>query len=105
MYERLRAVIFCCCCSPFFSRIFTFLLCSLNFNKTVLLQGIRGVKFTSSDSDKNNELGSNPTKGIFVLVLFFLRTILCKVFVVIHGVEEKQKSDLEKKGPSRPSIF
>ena len=28
---------------------------------------------TSSDSDKNNELGSNPTKGIFVLVLFLLR--------------------------------
>ena len=60
---------------------------------------------TRSDSDKINELGSNPSKGIFVLVLFFLRTILCKVFVVLHGVEEKQKSDLEKKGPSRPSIF
>jgi len=24
---------------------------------------------------------------------------------VLHGVEENQKSDLEIKGPSRPSIF
>ena len=30
---------------------------------------------------------------------------MCKVFVVLHGVEEKRKSDLQKKGPSRPSIF
>ena len=60
---------------------------------------------TGSDSDKINELGSNPTKGIFILVLFLLRTITCKVFVVPHGVEKKQKSDLEKKGSSRPSIF
>lgn len=60
---------------------------------------------TESESSKINELGSNPTKDVFVLVLFFLRTILCKLFVVLHGVEEKQKSDLQKKGPSRPSIF
>ena len=71
----------------------------------MFLHEIRGVEVTSSDSDKNNELGSNPTKDVFVLVLFFLRTILCKLFVVLHGVEEKQKSDLEKKGPLRPSIF
>ena len=60
---------------------------------------------TESESSKINELRSNPTKDVFVLVLFFLRTILCKLFVVLHGVEEKQKSDLEKKGPLRPSIF
>ena len=60
---------------------------------------------STPDSDINNELGSNPTEGIFVLVLFLLRKIMCKVFVVPHGVEEKQKSDLQKKGPSRPSVF
>ena len=60
---------------------------------------------TRSDSKYNNELGSNPSKGIFVLVLFLINAIMCKILLFLMETTRKRKSDLQKKGPSRPSIF
>ena len=57
-----------------------------------------------SDSDKNSELGSNPTKGIFVFVLFLLRTIMCKVFVVPMEWRRNKKV-IYKKRDLRAHLF
>jgi len=41
-------------------------------------------------------VGNREETGNFVFVSFLFRTIMLGVFVVLHGVEEKQKSDLQK---------
>ena len=59
------------------------------------LQRIGGAEVKISDSDKNNEPGSNPSKGIFVLVLFLIRAIMCTVFLFLMETTRKRKSDLQ----------
>ena len=46
---------------------------------------------TRSDSDKINELGSNPSKGIFVLVLFFLRRYCVKFLLASMECRRNKK--------------
>ena len=40
--------------------------------KIQILERTGGVEVTTTNCNRSNELGSNPAKGIFVLVLFLL---------------------------------